>query len=234
MRSMVVLAALLILWIGGNHYVAHWLMHALERQHKPLNHETATAEVVVILGGATRWQVPPRALPEVNELGDRLIYATYLYREGLATQIVVSGGWLTWQTDGTYGNSEAADMNQLLQLMGVPAEAIWQEDRSVNTYENGVYTQELLAEKGINKIMLVTSASHMPRAVAIFEKQGFEVIPAPTDFFVTEMVDSGGDGRIDWGNLLYHSIPQAEYLEVTSRALKEYIGLVVYRTRGWL
>ena len=149
-------------------------------------------------------------------------------------RIVVSGGWLTWQTDGVYGNSEAADMTQLLQLMGVPAEAIWQEDRSVNTYENGVYTRELLAEKGVNRIMLVTSASHMPRAVAVFEKQGFEVIPAPTDFYVTETVDRGGDGRPDWSNLLYHSIPQAEYLEVTSRALKEYIGLVVYRARGWL
>jgi len=73
----------------------------------------------------------------------------------------------------------------------------------------------------------------MPRAVRVFERQGLEVIPAPTDFLVTQA---------DWQYLreaglhtqLINLLPSAGNLELTTRALKEYIGIAVYRLRGWL
>ena len=232
-RSTVALCALLVLWIGGNHYVAHWLIHSLERQHPPLNEAAYNGEVAVVLGGATRWQVPPRPLPEISELGDRIIYAAHLYKAGTADRLVLTGGWLDWQTGDGIGNSEAHDMQVLLGVMGVPAEATLLEEKSLNTYENAVFTKKLLDEAGIERVLLITSASHMPRSVAIFEKQGIQVIPAPTDFYVTE-IDTGSDSlALDWSNALFHLIPQSSYLSMTSLAMKEYIGQVVYTLRGW-
>ena len=73
----------------------------------------------------------------------------------------------------------------------------------------------------------------MPRSVALFRKQGIEVIPAPTDFKVTEL---------QWQNLtqpsleaqLINFIPSSTNLEWLTATLKEYIGILVYRLRGWI
>ena len=98
---------------------------------------------------------------------------------------------------------------------------------------DGARMQEIADEAGINKILLVTSAAHMPRSVKLFEAQGFEVIPAPTDFRVTEA---------DWQFLfegepmeqIFHWIPDAYHLYVTTVMLKEYVGMAIYGLRGWI
>jgi uncharacterized SAM-binding protein YcdF (DUF218 family) len=74
---------------------------------------------------------------------------------------------------------------------------------------------------------------HMPRSVAIFAKQGLAVTPAPVDFFATR----GEEGRTADPGLegwLLKILPNSERLDLSTRALREYLGLVVYRLRGWL
>ena len=93
--------------------------------------------------------------------------------------------------------------------------------------------REIADEQDFNQILLVTSGLHMPRSVAIFEHQGFEVIPMPADFLATwgaegRTVELGVDG---W---LLTIFPDSEQLDMSSRALREYIGMVVYWLRGWL
>jgi len=122
-------------------------------------------------------------------------------------------------------------MSSLLQLMNVPADAMWLEDRSRNTYENALFSRQILDPRGIDRIILVTSAMHMPRAVGLFEHLGFEVIPAPVDFNATF---SPADERLSLGAVLLDLIPSVDNLELTSRVMKEYFGLIVYRMRGWL
>ncbi len=192
------------------------------------------ADAIVVLGGATRPPLPPRPLPEVQEEGDRLIYAAELYRQGAAPAVLVSGGRIAFLRGGDDVDTEAADMAALLIRLGVPAEAIWQEARSQNTYENGLFSGEILAERGLKRIILVTSAYHMPRAAAIFEKQGLAVSPAPADFYVTRASRDRDQESRPLTARLYYLLPQAEYLEITTTALKEYIGIAVYRMRGWL
>jgi len=96
-----------------------------------------------------------------------------------------------------------------------------------------VFTKELLEPLGIDRILLVTSAIHMPRAVGLFEHQGFEVVPAPTDFQVTE-ARPDLPFRVLWPNYLFGLFPTSENLNDTTQALKEYIGIAVYRLRGWM
>ena len=69
-------------------------------------------------------------------------------------------------------------MKEILEVMGVPGRSMLLERNSRNTYDNALYTAVVLNNKNIKRILLVTSAFHMRRAVALFEKQGFDVVPA--------------------------------------------------------
>jgi len=91
----------------------------------------------------------------------------------------------------------------------------------------------MLKEKGITRVLLVTSAMHMPRSVALFEHQGIEVIPAPTDYTVTrEGLENLSS--LDPQTLLVNLVPNTSSLSLTTNVMKEYIGLMVYRLQGWL
>jgi uncharacterized SAM-binding protein YcdF (DUF218 family) len=227
-QTLIALALFLLLFFS-NEWVAHRLVSSLEWQYIPSG-ELPTAEAIVLLGGGTRPQLPPRPVSEMNEAGDRMGYAAKLYHEKKAPFIVISGGFIEF-----FGSMvpETDAMKEILMAYGVPEEAIVLESRSRNTYENAVYVREIADAEGFNQILLVTSAMHMPRSVAIFERQAFEVIPAPVDFLATwdeegRTTDVGLDG---W---LLKVFPSSERLEYSTRALREYIGMVVYRLRGWL
>jgi uncharacterized SAM-binding protein YcdF (DUF218 family) len=229
LRKGILVGALLILWIGGNRWVAVSLTRSLEWRYLPPD-VTPTAEVIVVLGGGTHSAQYPRSLVELNGAGDRVLYAGWLYHQGAAPNLLLTGGYIEWISQR---DSPAHDMAAVLTLLGVPGEAVWLEPESQNTYENALYTRRILEEKGINEIILVTSALHMPRAVALFEHQGFDVIPAPTDFSVTEA---------SWERLwepslnsqIFNLLPGIGNLEKTTVVMKEYIGMLVYRWRGWM
>lgn len=220
--------ALLILLISGNGWVATQMVHSLEQQYVPAA-DLPKADAIVVLGGAIRPQTAPRPWVDVTEAGDRPIYGAQLYRQGKAPLVILSGGRIEWQGGGP---PESADMAKLVEAFGVPAAAILQDPTSLNTYENAVNVKKILTERGIKRVLLVTSAAHMPRSIQIFRKQGIDAVPAPTDFLVSEQelqeVHSTSQGRI------LSLLPEAENLNRLTRALKEYIGIFIYRLRGWL
>jgi uncharacterized SAM-binding protein YcdF (DUF218 family) len=124
-------------------------------------------------------------------------------------------------------------MASILTAIGIPEEALWLETTSQNTYENALYSKEILSENEIERILLVTSAMHMPRSVALFEKQGIEVIPIPVDFNITED-ESPQDSKGNLQSKIIKIIPQASNLSLTTNAMKEYIGFLIYKLQGWL
>jgi len=85
----------------------------------------------------------------------------------------------------------------------------------------------------INKIILVTSAMHMPRAAALFMHEGLEVIPAPTDYRITQSIWDGL-WKFEFPSTLLNLIPSESNISLTTNVMKEYIGLIVYRLQGWL
>ena len=136
----------------------------------------APEDAIVVLGGATRGDTHLSTFPDLNEQADRLVYAAALYHAGKAPVIVLSGG----ARPGA--RPEAQLMKEILAVMGVPSRSIILERSSRNTYDNALYSAAILENKNIKRILLVTSAYHMRRAQAVFVKQGFEVVPAPTDY----------------------------------------------------
>lgn len=225
-----VLIAFLAIFLGGNKYVAFSLARTLEWRYLPTQ-TLPKADAIVVLGGATEPALAPRPEVELNAAADRLFHGAALYKEGYAPSVLLSGGDIDFLT--LSDTSPAADMASVMDMLGVPADALWLQGKSQNTYEDALYSCQMLKDKGAKTVILVTSATHMPRSVALFEKQGCPVIASPADFTVTEAA---------WNNL-WHSdaeemainlIPSYSNLSLTTKSLKEYIGWLIYRFNGWL
>lgn len=169
-----------------------------------------SAPVAVVLGGGVASPVPPlRLMPDLGESADRVWYAAQLYHAGKVGRIVLSGG-----VDSRIGGlSEAEAMRVFIRDLGVPDTAILLEKDSANSRQNAVRVAQLLRERGEPRILLVTSALHMPRARRLFEAQGLAVIPAATDH---EGVDTAWDVR--------KLLPDAEALDGSGKAIKEWVA----------
>ncbi len=142
----------------------------------------------------------------------RLYEAFKLYRER-ELPILVSGG----KVYGQNAESEAEAMARFLETVGVPAEKITEERKSRNTLENGIYSYQILARKGIKEICLVTSAYHMPRSVMIFREVGFRVTPVPADYRVYRE-------KYGW----YSYLPRVDYLQDSMNGFREYVGILYF------
>lgn len=217
-----------VILVTSNGWTSRLIVSSLEWQNIPTG-ELPTAEAIVVLGGATKSAYAPRTTVDLNEAGDRVVYAAQLYRQEKAPLIVASGGRIDWSGGGT---PESQDIATLLTFMGVKSEDILQDPTSLNTYQNAVNVKKILLERNINRILLVTSAMHMPRSLAIFKHQDIETIAAPTDFLVTqgELESIGKTPKSAILNLL----PDSRNLENFTLGLKEYVGMIVYRLRGWV
>lgn len=223
-----VVIALLVLGAASNASVNAMVLRSLEWRNLPQG-DLPTTDAIVVLGGGILPREEPRPDLEVMEGGDRTLYAAKLYQQQKAPLILVTGGRIKWHGEQY---PESRDMAALLRRLGVPNKAIFQEPNSLNTYQNAVFSKAILDRRDVHKILLVTSAFHMPRAKAVFQKQGFEVIPAPTDFRITQI--NSNPARKTWiGNLL-DALPDTDYLWSTTVAIKEYVGIVVYWLKGWL
>ena len=222
-------ASLFVLFFSSNNAVSDKLVSTLEWRYLPLD-PMPTADAIVVLGGATDPALKPRPWVEVSERGDRILYGARLYNQGKAPKLILSGGRVTWR--GGSGASEAGDMSEIAKAMNVPAEDILLEETSLNTRQNAVNVKALMAEQNIDSLLLVTSALHMPRSVAIFRKLGMEVTPAPTDYLVTKE-DFEGVGSTLQARLIA-LFPDSVALDQFTVAMKEYVGFLFYRLRGWV
>lgn len=223
------LAALAVLCLMGNRAVSHLLMRPLETRDIPSG-PLPQADAIVVLGGVTMPAVPPQTTVHLTGGADRLTYAAELYRARKAPLVILSGGSRPWNKGLP---PESAQMAEIMQMLGVPSSAILEESASRNTHENAAYTSRLLLAHNLRKVLLVTSAMTMPRALAAFQHQGIDAIAAPTDFTPSLSEDSRGGGselEVDALNLL----PNLGSLGDSSAALHEYIGLALYRLAGWI
>ena len=160
----------------------------------------------------------PPAQPHLGfgAAADRVWHAAALYRAGKARWVVLSGG----SPPGSENVApEAEAMAEVLRALGVPASAMRLEGRSRNTLENALLSLALVRQGGARRVLLVTSALHMPRALAVFQAvfagSGVTVVPAATD---AEALGDEPELRTAW-------LPDARSLEWSSRCVKEYLGL---------
>jgi uncharacterized SAM-binding protein YcdF (DUF218 family) len=220
-----VLISLILVGVGGNAYFSAYFARTLEWRHMPLQGEVK-ADAIVLLGGGTEPADAPRTGVEVNGAGDRVLYAAELYKQGAAPLIILSGGNLDFSQ--ARGSAPAQEMHDLLLALGVPEEAMQLQDESQNTAEDAAFSKSILFEKGIKTVILVTSAAHMERALMHFYDPQLTLIPAPTDYAVTQRY---WDYLMRWDakTVLLNALPSSQALNLTSNILHEYLGMFVHR-----
>ena len=216
--------SVVLLLVAGCPAVDGWLTGSLERQYADADADSyPSAQAIVILGGAIHMPNAAHHASGIINPSDRLLLALRLYHAGKAPLVILSGGNNPLVSVGVPEQPEADVMRRLLVEWGIPDAMIEVEGGSINTHENATFSRWLLAKRGINRILLVTSAAHMPRAAAAFRKVGFEVVAAPADF------------QTGWGesSAILRWIPDASALVGSTKAIREWLGLFVYHFRGW-
>ncbi len=180
---------------------------------------TGRYDAILVLGGMIDPVSSKAHNIEINDCFERLTAAAELYHTGVAPLIIVSSG----SGNIAYPDQkEAPFMTELLQLMEVPGTAIIQENKSRNTHENIVYSKKILEDLHLSNILLVTSAWHLPRAIAICKKQGIAVTPYSTDSLAEPLT------------LPVDIFPDAWALQRSTRLIREWIGIIAYRLLGRL
>lgn len=146
-----------------------------------------------------------------------------LFLRGYAPKLVVTGGDASIFGSGPI---EAVEMKRWAHRLGVPEDAIMIDSTARNTYENATATRQLLQD---GSILLVSSASHLPRAAALFRKQGFQVMPAPCGYFAR---NRPGDITRDLTVLQF--LPTDSAILHTREAVVETAGAFLHRLMGQL
>jgi len=165
---------------------------------------------------------------EINSAGDRVLYAAQLYKAGAAPLIILSGGNMSYSQERS--TTPAQEMQAMLVGLGVPQEALVLQSQSQNTAEDAYFTSAILTEKQIRTVILVTSAAHMERALMMFASPEISIIPAPTDYNVTQR-SWENLMRWDWKTILTHVMPDGGNIARTNLILHEYLGIFFYRVK---
>jgi uncharacterized SAM-binding protein YcdF (DUF218 family) len=152
----------------------------------------------------------------------RVVRALMLYQAGKAPRIVVTGGNLPWEKRPV---PEAERVAELLVVLGVPRSALVLESKSQSTRENAVNTAAIFRKHGWKNGLIVTSITHMPRALSAFENAGLNVAPATWVLVSPRSIKAES---------IFDLLPNAEALALTTGAVKEILGLKFYQIRGWV
>jgi uncharacterized SAM-binding protein YcdF (DUF218 family) len=203
------------MWLWSTPLWCDLLRGSLERAYPYKSPDSyPDADAIVVLGGGVRGYAGSTfPVIDLNRASDRELFAAQLYKAGKARAIILSGG-----ADPIYRTGAAAvGMKIFLMNLGIPSRAIHLGTKSRNTVENAQEVVAMLKPMKGRKILLVTSALHMKRAVWLFSRSDLQVIPAPTDFEVMNIPFS-----------IHRILPDVEAFENSTRAYREYVGMVAH------
>lgn len=198
--------------------VSQWVLIPLEERFPRPAVAPARVDGVVVLGGMVDQNITEaRGIPALNGAAERLTEMVVLARSHPEARIVFTGG----QGSLVHGGLTEADVaRSLLTAMGVPPERVTYEDEARNTHQNAVLTRALMRPRRGETWLLVTSASHMPRAVGVFRKAGWNVVAWPVNY------------RTGRSLAAWYDAPFPERLAQFETGLHEWLGLLAYRAMG--
>jgi uncharacterized SAM-binding protein YcdF (DUF218 family) len=216
-RRLVTASAGLLLF-GGWLPVSNWLMLPLE-QRFPRADLAGEVDGIVVLGGAEEARIwVERAGHALNEAGERFTEAVALARRYPKAKVAFTGGASELLTAPKVGADAA---RAIFADLGLAEARLLLERKARDTWENAVLVKALAQPKSGERWLLVTSAWHMPRAIGVFRQAGFPVEPWPVDYRTAGL----------WDALRPFEAP-ADGLKRFDTALREWIGLAVYRASG--
>lgn len=204
------------LWATSAEVVVRPLIAHLESAHP--RRVPGPADAIVVLGGYSDPALQPSGPPEFHGGVDRVVAGHRLLLRGVAPVLLLSGAA---SSPISREEPEAMRVGRWLETLGVRPEQLVLEARSRNTAGNARETARLAAQHGFTKLVLVTSAMHMPRAVACFEKLGLDATPFPVDH-IARGTPLG----------IASFIPSERWLMHSKRLWHELAGTLYYRLTG--
>lgn len=180
-------------------------------------------DAAIVLSGVTANHKAPYDRVHLNKGADRIMHAVQLYKQGKVKKLILSGGSGLLEADSV---AEADRMRTVMLLAGVATADIMVEARSRNTHENAQFTHNLLRDSSPDqgRYLLVTSAFHMPRAMACFTAEGVAVEAFSTDFYSMDSAYT----------LEHYLLPSPEALQAWNKLLREWLGLLAYKLAGYV
>jgi uncharacterized SAM-binding protein YcdF (DUF218 family) len=219
LASWLIVTSLVLIALAGLSPLGNALILPLEQRFPTWNASRGPPDGIVVLGGAITPDVSAaRGSLALNEAAERITAAAELARRYPQARIIFSGGSNALIFDE---GIEALFAVRELEALGVAHDRITAEEQSRNTIENAVFSRLLANPKPGERWLLLTSAYHMPRAMAAFRAAGFAVEAYPVDWRTRGPIDalrpfsSLGDG-----------------LRRTDTAVREWAGLLAYRLAG--
>ena len=216
---------LVVLLFFTNGFIASKVLSLVEIESIGRNDIVEPYDVGILLGGMVNFKSDSSVI-NFNHNGDRLFQTIDLYKSGKIEKILITSGSGMIQLPSF---KEANLIRQYLLKIDIPNEDIIIENKSNNTHENAAFTAEILRERfdDINDrdFLLITSASHLRRGVACFEKQGISVAPYSTTKRATE------GPRVFNSKWILPDPHALEYWEIISH---EVFGYLIYKVRGYV
>ncbi|MEI6019790.1 MAG: YdcF family protein [Bacteroidota bacterium] len=216
------ISALVILYICCNSFLVDECFRAWEPITPDIDKMNSHYEGAIVLGGIGDVDL---RLGKINfgHSGDRLFQTLPLYYQGRIKQLIFTGGSgsieFPEKREGIY-------VQKYLRSIHFPDSAMVFESNSKNTFENALFTKKILDSLNIKgSFLLVTSAYHMPRAVAVFKKAGYQnIVP-----YITNR--SSGIRRFTFDHLF---IPNPGALFSLELLIHEWVGYLVYKIKGYV
>lgn len=221
--GMAAMLAVFVTIVGGTDFSA-WLLKRLEQPWAECRIEdTPVCDAVIVLGGGAEPSHHETGGVRLTKAGDRIVTGIELMRLGRAPVLVVGGGLV--KLDGVV-TVESDLIKARLILWNPPPD--WQLislGAATDTHDEALRLLPIARQRGWKRILLVTSASHMRRALATYRAAGFDAVPAPCNFLV-----AGSAVRLGFGV----RVPGSGGFERMETWMHEFVGWEIYRRRGWL
>ncbi len=183
--------------------------------------DSAPADVVIALGGGDRVSRYDLLGFAVEDGGSRILTAVQLVRLGRARTLVLGG---SWPMPDNRGAPSMRAVQEWVISWGLAPGTMTNLGICINTHDEAIAFRKLARNQGFTNVILVTSALHMRRSVALFKKQGIDVTPVAADFQVEGVSQ----------DLPFSLFPRQHRLSLLTLYMHEKIGWWVYRVKGWI
>jgi uncharacterized SAM-binding protein YcdF (DUF218 family) len=205
--------AVLLMGLASIPLIANALLRGIEYPEPLVPERLKDADAIVVLAGGSYHSAREYGGDTVNALSlERVRYAARLARQSGLPLLVTGGAPFG-------GRPESESMREVLQdELGIKVR--WVETASRDTAENASLSAPILRAAGIHRIVLVSHAWHLPRAIPLFTREGFAVVPAPTGF------------ATDYPSLLKNLLPSARSLARSEFAAHEWLGKLMQSDGG--
>ena len=221
-KKRALISLLIILILASNTFFVNTLYYSYEMPQRELEGHYSLA--IILGGGMVKEQQEDVTRINVAESADRFLQPALLLKQGKVDKILITGGNTSIGNLKIDKSNETMQVKKLLIALGIPEEKIYTENLARNTHENAVNSKKIIDSLNIKgPILLVTSAFHMRRAVACFNKVGLKCTPYVVD-------SKKKDTQL---GILESIIPSERELLKLSYLIREMVGFVIYRLMGY-